>query len=98
MRKDRNGFFESSNYQMSAFGQNAMPNMGMIPNMSSASNNFYSQITMQQPGMDSSTIDSFDNRISKLERNIQRLEARLNKLEAGSINNNYDENSNMYMV
>ena len=96
MKKDRNGFFESSNYQMSAFGPNVMPNMGMMPNMNAASNNFYGQMGVQ--GMDSSTVESYDSRLSKLERNIQRLEARISKLEANSINNNFDENSNMYMV
>ncbi len=95
MRKDRNHFFESSNYQMSAMGPNVMPNMGM-PNMNAASSNFYSY-NGPQP-MDSSAMDSFNTRISKIERDIQRLEARINKLESTSISNNFDENSNMYMV
>ena len=95
MKKDRNHFFESSNYQMSSFGQNIMPNMPtpfMNPN-----NNPYQSTNFQQP-IDSSYIDSFNNRISKIERDIQRLDARLNKLESTTINNNFDSDNNMYMV
>ena len=95
MKKDRNHFFFFSNYQMSSFGQNIMPNMPtpfMNPN-----NNLYQSTNFQQP-IDSSYIDSFNNRISKIERDIQRLDARLNKLESTTINNNFDSDNNMYMV
>ena len=99
MKKDRNHFFESSNYQMSSFGQNVMPNMPM-PFMNNQNNNIYPSGGLQnsQQPMDSSSIDSFNTRISKIERDIQRLDARINKLESTSINNNFDSDNNMYMV
>lgn len=94
MKKDRNHFFESSNYQMSSFG----PNMPM-PFMNNQ-NNIYPSGGLQnfQQPMDSSSIESFNTRISKIERDIQRLDARINKLESTSINNNFDSDNNMYMV
>lgn len=99
MKKDRNSFFGSTNFNMNASGmdnmlpymQQMMPNTG-IPNINAASSSFYTanNIPGQMPnnmGMNSvssSSLDEIEARISKLERAINRLDARLNKLEGSS--------------
>ena len=99
MKKDRNSFFGSTNFNMNASGmdnmlpymQQMMPNPAM-PNINAASSSFYAanNIPGQFPsnmGMNSvssSSLDEIEARISKLERSINRLDARLNKLEGSS--------------
>ena len=113
MKKDRNSFFESSNFNMSTMGNNIPPmnmmgqNMGM-PNSMSASSNFYASQNVPMPtplpvypnmNQNNSSMTELESRISKIERNINRLDARLSKLEGNAFNNttNYDD-GNMYMV
>ncbi len=114
MRKDRNSFFESSNYQMSAMGPNmTMPNqnMGMnmgMPQMNAASSNFYAAQNMPMPlpnytmpnQSSESSYSELESRMARLERSINRLEARLNKLEGSTYytKETYETDGNMYMV
>ena len=99
MKKDRNSFFGSTNFNMNASGmdnmlpymQQMMPNTG-IPNINALSSSFYAanNIPGQMPSnmgmnsVNSSSLDEIEARISKLERAINRLDARLNKLEGSS--------------
>lgn len=99
MKKDRNSFFGSTNFNMNASGmdnmlpymQQMMPNTAM-PNINAASSSFYAannipgQIpsNMGMSSVSSSSLDEIEARISKLERAINRLDARLNKLEGSS--------------
>ena len=104
MKRDRNSFFESSNYNMSAYQQPNMP----YPMMNQASSNFYAAQNMQPSfpnqnpmSFTNSTISELESKIAKLERSINRLDARLSKLEGNSFyaTENYnEENNNMYMV
>ena len=110
MKKDRNSFFGSTNFNMNASGMdNMLPYMQqMMPNINAASSSFYAanNIPGQMPsnmGMNSvssSSLDEIEARISKLERAINRLDARLNKLEGSSFytKDTYDTDGNMYMV
>jgi len=110
MKKDRNSFFESSNFNMSAIGPNMNMNqmggnmMGM-PSMNAASANFYAaqNIPMPMPNypnMGSNNTTELESRLAKLERTINRLDARLTKLEGNMFNTTttYDADGNMYMV
>ncbi len=102
MLKNRNSFFESSNFNMNAMSQNM--NMSSMPNF----NNFQDAVPTPLPiypnintgGMQSSTLTELESRIARLERNINRLDARLNKLEGTTFysNNNYETDGTMYMV
>ena len=86
MKKDRNSFFQSSNFNMSASGN--MPN-------------FFNPMPMYADNMNMGmNVNEIEARLSKLERSINRLDARLNKLESnnGYINDNYNIDGNMYMV
>ncbi len=105
MKRDRNSFFESSNYNMSAMN---MPGMNGMPNMNTLSSNFYASQNMPMPipnygmnGMENTNLTELESRIAKIERNINRLDARLSKLEGNNFysnNNPYDTDGNMYMV
>ena len=114
MKKDRNSFFESSNFNMSAMGPNmGMPNqnMGMnmgMPQMNAASSSFYAaqnmpmhlpNYTMPNQSMEAS-YSELESRMARLERSINRLEARLNKLEGSTYytKETYETDGNMYMV
>lgn len=103
MKRDRNSFFESSNYNMSAYQQPNMP----YPMMNQTSSNFYAaqNMPMTFPNQNSmspsnSTISELESKIAKLERSIHRLDARLSKLEGSSFyaTENYQEDNNLYMV
>ena len=103
MKRDRNSFFESSNYNMSAYQQPNMP----YPMMNQTSSNFYAAQNMPVafPNQNSmspsnSTISELESKIAKLERSIHRLDARLSKLEGSSFyaTENYQEDNNLYMV
>ena len=100
MKRERDSFFESSNFQMSAMGPNMM-NQGM-PNMNAASTNFYA---MQGNGIpnpnaffNNSSISELESRMAKLERNMNRLEARMNQLEGTTYYSKDVSDGNMYMV
>ncbi len=108
MKKDRNSFFESSNFNMSTMGPNQNMNpMGMMPpsNMS-ASSNFYASQNMPMPlpiypNMPSNNnMSELESRMAKLERNMNRLDARISKLEGNQFQSAapYDSDGNMYMV
>lgn len=111
MKKDRNSFFESSNFNMSTMSSPNMPMnapmnmMGGMPQMNAASNSFYASNNMPMPtplpnypNMANSTLTELESRIAKIERNINRLDARLSKLEGNSFQTPYDSDGNMYMV
>ena len=111
MKRERDSFFESSNFNMSATGQmpamNGM-NMGM-PNVNAGGSNFYASQNMPMPlpiypntnnTVSSSTITELESKIAKLERSINRLDARVSKLEGTQFytQDTYDVENNMYMV
>ena len=113
MKRERDSFFESSNFNMSATGQmpamNGM-NMGM-PNVNALGSNFYASQNMPMPmplpiypntncNVSSSTITELESKIAKLERSINRLDARVSKLEGAQFyaQDTYDVENNMYMV
>ena len=103
MKRDRNSFFESSNFNMSSYGANPMmPNMG-VPMMNAASSNFYQSQNMPMPNypttQTTNTTSEIESRLAKLERSINRLDARLSKLEGTYFTKDtYDIDNNMYMV
>ena len=100
MKKERNSFFESSNFNMSAMGPNInMPNhmamAGNMPAFNAASSNFYAAGNMPLPNTlpaypnqndltNLTPLSELESRMAKLERNINRIEARLNKLEGST--------------
>ena len=95
MKRERDSFFESSNFQMSAVGPNMM-NQGM-PNMNAASANFYG-IPNPNAFFNNSSISELESRMAKLERNMNRLEARMNQLEGTTYYSKDVSDGNMYMV
>lgn len=91
MKRERNNFFQESNFNQSYF-QN-----GPIPQME-ASSSFY--MNQNMPGAISNELNS---RLSRIERQVNKLEARINKLESSSNNisksiDEYQDNTNMYMI
>ncbi len=111
MKKDRNSFFQSSNFNMSASSsptlnmpmpyQNTMPNMQM-PNIMANSSYYQSNMPLNYPvyaDMAPVNMNEIDARMAKLERAINRLEARISKIEGTSFSNDtYNTDGNMYMV
>ena len=89
MRRDRNTFFEQSSYN-SGFFPNPQYNMPSIASTSSES--YY-----QGPNVNQYTND-IDSRLAKLERQVNRLESRISKLESNTTIDDYNPNTNMYMV
>ncbi len=111
MKKDRNSFFQSSNFNMSASASSPMmPNYGMMPmqslnpSVNAMSNQYYqaNNIPLAYPYADNTmmNVNEIDARIAKLERAINRLDARINKLEGMTTysNDTYNTDGNMYMV
>ena len=100
MKRERDSFFESSNFQMSAMGPNMM-NQGM-PNMNAASANFYAMQGNVIPNPNAfcnhSPISDLGTRIAEFERNMNRLEARMNQLEGTTYYSKDVSDGNMYMV
>ena len=105
MKKDRNAFFESSQYS-SSFTPSMMPNMNMPQMMpyqaASNSSSFYAGPNMPMNTYPSTqNSNDYDAKIARLERQMQKLEARISKLENTSLSTNNDDvniNSNMYMI
>ncbi len=104
MKRDRNSFFESSNFNMSASGQNMMNNMG-TPLMNTANSNFYASQNMPMPlpvypNLQNTSTAELESRLAKLERSMNRFDARLSKLEGTTYytKDTYDVENNMYMV
>lgn len=96
MKKDRNSFFQSSNFNMSAssstpnFFNNQMVPMMNMPSYDTA--NLMNTQMYQTPNMNMApnvlpinqapnNYSELETRIAKLERSINRLDARINKLE-----------------
>ena len=82
MRKDRNSFFESTNFNMSSVGNMQNP---MYPSMNMASSNFYQaqnmpNFPMQMPNTMTTSTSEIESRLAKIERSINRLDARISKL------------------
>ncbi len=102
MRKDRNSFFESTNFNMSSAGNTGNPMYPPMMNM--ASSNFYQAqnmpVTMpnlQNPN--NMSISEIESRLAKLERSLNRLDARLSKLEGNTYyTKDYETDGNMYIV
>ena len=91
MRKERNSFFQESQYNQGYFYNNQMPQM---PQME-ASSSFYMNQNMNNPYSD------FQTRLSRLERQVNRLESRINKIENDGIkipSEEIENNTNMYMI
>ena len=96
MKKDRNSFFGSSNFNMSATGDsmggmnmpNMMPNMNMgVPSVNAASSQFYAAQNMptQLPilyNQDNSGMGNNPSTFSELESRIAKLERSINRLDA----------------
>ena len=108
MKKDRNSFFQSSNFNMSAntnpmmMPYQNMPNMQM-PNVMANSSYYQSNMPLNYPVYADNApmnMNEIDARIAKLERSINRLEARISRLEGSNTfsNDTYNTDGNMYMV
>lgn len=96
MKKDRNSFFGSSNFNMSAMGdgmgnmnmQNMMPNMNMgMPSVNAASSQFYAAQNMptQLPILynnDGNGAIASNSTFSELESRMAKLERSINRLDA----------------
>lgn len=101
MRKDRNSFFESTNFNMSSVGNMQNP---MYPSMNMASSNFYQaqnmpNLPMQMPNTMTTITSEIESRLAKIERSINRLDARISKLEGNTYyTKEYDADGNMYIV
>lgn len=104
MRKDRNSFFESTNFNMSSVGNMQNP---MYPSMNMASSNFYQaqnmptmpNFPMQMPNTTTTSTSEIESRLAKIERSINRLDARISKLEGNTYyTKEYDADGNMYIV
>lgn len=110
MKKDRNAFFESSQFSSSYTPNMMMPgqmNMQMQPQMmpyqaAQNSSSFYAGPDMPLNTYPSNTVSNdYDAKISRLERQIQKLESRVSKLENTNFNTGNDDiniSSNMYMI
>ena len=114
MKKDRNTFFQGSQF----FNQTGFPNPNMnVANppytMESYSNqSFYAgpsnnQVPMNYniPTNQNQSLNNYDysdieSRLSKIERQLTRIDARLTKLESGTMYTNEDieTTNNIYMV
>jgi hypothetical protein len=95
MRKERNAFFEQQSYNQAYY---PTPNMNMMPSVASTS----SQSFFQGPNVSNNYQENdLEYRLAKMERQINRLDSRVSKLESNgqvSITDNYNDNTNMYMV
>ena len=108
MKKDRNSFFQSSNFNMSASSNQPMnmpmPYQNSMPNVMANSSYYQSNMPLNYPvyaDMAPVNMNEIDARIAKLERAINRLDARISKLENANMtfsNDTYNTDGNMYMV
>jgi len=94
MKKDRNSFFESSNFNMSAMGPNMNMNgmnmggtnmggmnMGM-PSINAASSNFYAAQNMPMPMPNYPNFQGNGSTLTELESKLAKLERSINRLDA----------------
>lgn len=75
----------NDNMFFSNFGPNnqMMPSPGPVPNFTP----------------DFGMMGNIEDRLNKIEKNLKRLEQRITRLESPySINDNYDDDGNMYMI
>ncbi len=109
MKKDRNTFFNESNFSQSTyvptpnFGMNANYPMNGAYGQSQASQSFYSGPTpmyTNQNTMGSDYMSDIESRLAKIERQINRMDARISKLESkGTVTTeNFETTNNMYML
>ncbi len=107
MKKDRNSFFQSSNFNMSSSTNPMMmpyQNGMAMPNVMANSSYYQSNMPLNYPvyaDMAPVNMNEIDARMAKLERAINRLEARISRLEGTNIsinNDTYSTDGNMYMV
>lgn len=109
MKKDRNAFFESSQFSSSYTPQMMNPQMmnplminnNMMPYQSASnSSSFYSGPDPMMNTYPSNNLNNdYDTKISRLERQVQKLDNRLTKLEEASFKNDETNiTSNMYML
>lgn len=107
MKKDRNTFFQESQYINNTPFPNQNPNM--IPNIPFQMNYNYGMgvippnYTTGIPNNETNYSPDYtdlESRLSKLERQINRLDLRLNKLENNSFysTDDIDNTTNVYMV
>lgn len=92
MKKDRNSFFGSTNFNMNASGmdsmlpymQQMMPNTG-IPNINAASSSFYAanNIPGQMPNNMNMNMNSVSSSsLDEIEARLSKLERSINRLDA----------------
>ena len=95
MKKNRNTFFQESNYQ------SYNPNMNMNSPYQAASNFFYQGPMPNNYNTNNNGMD-IESKLAKIERQINRLDYRVSKLENMSNIVKTDDfestNSNMYML
>ncbi len=104
MKKDRNSFFQSSNFNMTASNTNPMMNYNMpmlnqpMPNINGLAMDYYQESMPYKMSMPITS--DLEAQLAKMQRAINRLEARINKLESNAYytKDTYDENGNMYIV
>ena len=110
MKKDRQSFFNESNFQQSSYG--TTPNFGMTNQMpmnagygQQSSQSFYAGPIPNTMGMNQTMSNDYmsdiESRLAKIERQINRLESRVSKLENQTLYSTNDYNSGndtMYMV
>lgn len=104
MKKDRNAFFESSQFSSSYTPQMMNPQMmntNMMPYQSASNNStFYSGPDPMMNTYPSNNLNNdYDTKLSRMERQIQKLDNRITKLEEASLKNDETNiTSNMYML
>ena len=109
MKKDRQSFFNESNFQQSGYG--TTPNFGMASQIpmntgygQQSSQSFYAGPIPNTMGMNQTMANDYmsdiESRLAKIERQINRLDARISKLESKGVltTENYDNSTNMYML
>ncbi len=104
MKKDRNSFFQSSNFNMSANNSPIPMYQNAMPNVMANSSYYQSNMPLNYPVYANDmpmNMNEIEARMAKLERAINRLEARINRLESANTsftNDTYNTDGNMYMV
>ena len=97
MRKERNAFFEQQSYNQAYYPTPNMMNQNMPSIASTSSQSFF-----QGPNVNNTYQENdLDYRLAKIERQITRLDSRVSKLESGkdiNMTENFNDNTNMYMV
>lgn len=105
MKKDRNAFFNESQFTNMSYFPNSNPMNQMPIQSGSAMTNYYNGPIPQNMGYGNfnyqTDTSDIETRLNKIERQINRLDSRVSKLENDSNNisyNNKEVNSSIYMV